>query len=171
MIDLYELLQAETTALQKWDCKLMFNESPAGETCNMVNLCDHLPWQDFGRLGYPKGTSYVFPKRFLGEDGKKKLLPELKLAGILAGFHLSTVNSRSYKGNNTGVVYSATLGCIHQQVYQKSSVIKIMSRVCAQGKRGASLMQNSVAVRPCEDACGMEINSKNNNSPPSIGPF
>ena len=77
-IDNYDLMENQIEIMKHWECSLPFNESLTNELPKYVDLCKMFTIEE----------AYMFPIRFTGESSKEKLIQELKIAAMKAGFAL-----------------------------------------------------------------------------------
>lgn len=91
-----------------WECEILFNMADAKKEPDYVNLCDFLTepenlrdriipkGEDPNKFVFPYKSVFMFPKeRFYGLEARDKLVTELKLAALKAGFKLVTRNSKA----------------------------------------------------------------------------
>ena len=77
-IDNYDIMENQIEIMKHWECSMPFNESLSNELPKYVDLCKMFKIEE----------SYTFPVRFTGEGSKAKLIQELKIAAMKAGFAL-----------------------------------------------------------------------------------
>ena len=76
--DNYALMEEKLTCMKHWKCEMPFNESMPNDLLKEIDLCAMI-----------KGNyHYIFPARFTGMTSKAKLITELKISGMKAGFAL-----------------------------------------------------------------------------------
>ena len=137
----FEAIKASNAEACVWDCELLFNVAEANEEPEYENLCDYLKMPanlkdrkmpkgeeknevDWGPNGilwcWPPNTCFMFPrKRFQGMGDKLKLVTELKLAALKAGFKL-VVKSSNEKQTKFRCC-TVTFAC-HKHILSKASV-------------------------------------------------
>ena len=102
---------------KEWDCKILFNESPASSKVTKV--------VDLLQCVIETNDDYMFPSRFNGLKAKKQLIVELKLACIQAGF--TPVVRTVCKGKKFSETF--TIACQQSLCYQKKNIQQKMFEV------------------------------------------
>ena len=109
MDPIYSKLDEIISSAKCWECKLLFNTADDPEVdCNEIDICEVLN----------SSTPYSFPQRFDGSHNKLKLITELKIAALKAGFVLAQRSAKSSKQLRKGLGAYITLQCQHGAVFR-----------------------------------------------------
>ena len=71
-------MENQIDLMKNWECSMPFNESMSNEIPKYIDLCKMLKGKE----------PYTFPGRCTGECSKEKLILELKISAMKAGFAL-----------------------------------------------------------------------------------
>ena len=104
--DNYVLMEEKLTCMKNWKCEMLFNESMPNDPPNEIDLCAMI-----------KGNvPYIFLERFTGITSKDKLITELKISGMKAGFALM-LRSTSQRASKY-YLQTCHLYCQHGAVFR-----------------------------------------------------
>ena len=122
--DNYVLIEEKLTCMKNWKCEMPFNESMPNDPPNEIDLCAMM-----------KGNKpYIFPQRFTGITSKDKLITELKISGMKAGFAL-IIRSTTQRATKY-YLQTCHLYCQHGAVFRnrtKKNVRVSNSKWCVVG--------------------------------------
>jgi len=150
--DLFDELDKLVEQSKNWQCELLFNESlPDSEQSNFVDLATFLGKQE-----------YMFPTHFCGPASESKLIMELRMASIKAGFVLEIRSSKtqSYfdKHPNCRFGKYITLCCQKHRIWEKQKKTKDINKCTT---RRATCIEEA-----CPFVCHLRMNKLDNTENP-----
>ena len=108
-VTLHQRLQHRVNMSNQWTCSLLFNESlPGSKEPLFVDLSKEMN----------AGNIYKLPSHYMGKEFEKKIVLELKLASLQAGFILSVCSSQTPPAGSLYERY-LVMGCHRSYRYRK----------------------------------------------------